>query len=43
MNNTDGKVDILDFFLGFVPLTNTTGEGLNNFLLEKPEIKDIGL
>lgn len=47
VNTTDGKVDILEFFLGFFPITNTTGEGLCNFLLEKLlpslqlEVKDI--
>ncbi|CAG9814624.1 unnamed protein product [Phaedon cochleariae] len=47
VNTTDGKVDILEFFLGFFPVTNTTGEGLCNFLLKKLlpslqlEVKDI--
>ena len=47
VNTTDGKVDILEFFLGFSPVTNTTGEGLCEFVIEKLlpslqlEVKDI--
>jgi len=35
INTSDKQVDIRDFFLDFYPVTNTTGEGLYNFLLEK--------
>jgi len=47
VSTTDGKVDIFEFFLGFSPVTNTTGEGLCEFLIEKLlpslqlEVKDI--
>lgn len=32
---SDKEVDIREFFLDFYPVTDTTGEGLYNFLLEK--------
>lgn len=34
VNVSADKVEICEFFLGFFPVTNTTGEGLSNFLLQ---------
>ncbi|XP_029158998.1 zinc finger MYM-type protein 1-like [Nylanderia fulva] len=35
INMSNKEVDIHEFFLDFYPVTDTTGEGLYNFLLEK--------